>query len=109
MAHAASVPAGWLITGRLRPAGEPVEMAHAAVEQMVAHLRLGHLHHAGVRQAAKVVDGLELKPTKAGHNPFCVACALGKAKRPAFLTSPHRDSEPGRTLCFDLGGAPGDV
>jgi hypothetical protein len=108
VAHAASVPAGWLVTGRLRPAAETAEVAHAAVDRMTAHLRLGHLHHAAVTRTAKLVDGLDVKPAAAGDDLYCGGCAVGKQKRAPFRPSENRDAEPGRTICFDLSGAPGD-
>jgi transposase InsO family protein len=108
LAHVSATPAGWLVVGRLRSAKESIETSLAAVDRMTAHLRLGHLKHRGVVQTSKLVDGFKLAPPADADELYCSACAIGQQKRAPFRSSDHRDAEPGRTICFDLSGAPGD-
>jgi hypothetical protein len=107
VAHATNDGSGWLIGGRLRKAPETRESALAALDELTAHLRLGHPSSPILRRTAQLVDGLDLKRLSEADR-YCRACRAGKAKaRPHQRTTP-RSRTPGAILVVDLVGAPGD-
>jgi transposase InsO family protein len=108
LAHASRSASGWFLGGRLRMPSETEAHARAALDELTAHMRLGHLNFRDLKKASQVIDGLAYETSKS-VDKHCDGCQLGKSKRQPFQTSTNRASAPNDVLVADLCGAPGDV